>query len=95
MSEVLALGERGGISGPRALELLAGLPVTSPAATGAAALMVSGDHAPRFPVRLVEKDLRYAVAGGGGPVLDAVRERFGAAVVAGLADANLTAIRAL
>jgi 3-hydroxyisobutyrate dehydrogenase-like beta-hydroxyacid dehydrogenase len=92
VAELLQLAERHGLPAAEAAELLGPLPVTSPAARGAAALMVAGDHASRFPVRLVAKDLRYAVAAGAGPVVDAARARFDAIADAGGADDNLTVV---
>jgi 3-hydroxyisobutyrate dehydrogenase-like beta-hydroxyacid dehydrogenase len=92
VAELLQLAERHGLPAAEAAELLGPLPVTSPAAKGAAALMVAGDHASRFPVRLVAKDLRYAVAAGAGPVVDAARARFDAIADAGGADDNLTVV---
>lgn len=90
MGEVLALGEACGLPAARSLELLAPLPVTSKAAAGAGALIVADDHAPRFPVSLVEKDLRYAVEAGAGDVVEAARHRFAALAAFGLGAANLT-----
>jgi len=54
--------------------------------------MVADDHASRFPVRLVAKDLRYAAGLADLPLLSAVQQRFEAAAAQGLADANLTAV---
>lgn len=90
VGEVLALGEACGLPAARSLELLAPLPVTSKAAAGAGALIVADDHAPRFPVSLVEKDLRYAVQAGAGEVVEAARHRFAALAAFGLGAANLT-----
>jgi len=92
MGELLKAGEAHGLSMAAGLELLGGLPVTSPAARGAGGLMVADDHARRFPVRLVAKDLRYAAALADLPLLSAVQGRFEAAADQGLADANLTAV---
>ena len=77
------------------MALLTGLPVTSPATVGAMGLMAAKDHAARFPVRLVEKDLRYAVEAGAGPVIEAVRQRYLAAIAAGWSDQNLTVVHEL
>lgn len=55
-------------------------------------LMVAGDHAPRFPVRLVEKDLRYAASLGDLPVVRAAQQAFARAQEAGLGAHNLSAI---
>lgn len=94
IGEVLALGEACGLPADRGLELLAPLPVTSKAAVGAGALILAEDHAPRFPVALVEKDLRYAVEAGAGDVVEAARRRYAALVEAGRGGLNLTVIGA-
>jgi len=95
LGEVLQLAETQGMTTEDAMRLLGPLPVTSPAAQGVGALMVAGDHGSRFPVRLVEKDLRYAVAAGAGPVIEAARARYAAAREAGHGDANLTVVHTL
>ena len=93
--ELLHMAEAQGLPQARALELLRPLPVTSAAAGGLGGLMLSGDHAPRFPVDLVAKDLRYAALSGSGPVVDAVRARFEEASRAGLGAQNLSAVHLL
>lgn len=95
LAEVLQLAARHEVPADEAMRLLAPLPVTSAAAQGVGALMVAGDHASRFPVRLVEKDLRYAVAAGAGPVIEAARARYASAITEGHGDANLTVLHAL
>ncbi|MEZ4442377.1 MAG: NAD(P)-dependent oxidoreductase [Polyangiaceae bacterium] len=95
MAELLQAGEAQGLPPHALLELLRGLPVSSPAALGAGALMVAGDDAARFPLDLALKDLDYAIALGAMPTTRAVRTRFEAAAAAGHGAANLTAIRRL
>lgn len=95
VAELLAAAEPAGMAPAHLVELLADLPVLSPAARGAAALMVAGDHAPRFPVDLVAKDLAYAGALGATPVVDAARARFVAASEGGHGGENLTVLHAL
>ncbi|MEZ4428225.1 MAG: NAD(P)-dependent oxidoreductase [Nannocystaceae bacterium] len=92
MAELLRAVEAQGLAPARVVELLARLPVTAPAAVGAAQLMVAGDHASRFPTRLVIKDLRYAGELAPLPVVAAVRRRFEAAAARGRGDDNLTAL---
>ena len=53
---------RSGFERPRALELLAAMPITSPAVAGVSKLIAAERYAPLFPIDLVEKDLRYAAA---------------------------------
>lgn len=59
-AELLSMLTSQGIAEEKAVELLGGLPVTSPALKGAINAMHSRNFAPLFPVELVEKDLRYA-----------------------------------
>jgi len=64
--QVAALGEmlsalgKAGISKDEAVGILNELPVTSPALKGVGMLMANGNHAPLFPIELVEKDFKYA-----------------------------------
>jgi 3-hydroxyisobutyrate dehydrogenase-like beta-hydroxyacid dehydrogenase len=59
MAELLAFADRHGLGAERAMELLADMPVTSPAAAGAGAAIVARKFAPMFPIDLVEKDFGY------------------------------------
>ena len=61
LGELLALLAGQGINATTAAALFAELPVTSPAARGAAASIASGSFAPLFPIELVHKDLGYAI----------------------------------
>lgn len=101
--QVAALGEllgflgRLGVDQGRALELLGGLAVASPALKGAAALIAAGEHAPLFPIDLAEKDLRYAVEtahalGAPVPATVAACHVFASATSAGFGDQNITAV---
>jgi 3-hydroxyisobutyrate dehydrogenase len=98
-TQVAALGEllgalRGqGVDPARALGLVAGLPVVSPALAAAAAAVVAGDPVPTFQVRLVEKDLRCLLdAAADAPVTAAVHAEFAARLAAGGGDLHLTAV---
>ena len=93
IAELLAATEAQGLDVDRTMGLLAKMPVTSPAAVGAAGLMLAADHAPRFPTDLVLKDLGYAEALGEVPVVTAARARFEASASAGHGAKNLTAVR--
>lgn len=100
LAESLALLGATDLGPTEAAELLAGLPVTSPPLAGAARAMAREAFAPQFPVRLVEKDLRYALAatetlGRTSPVTRAVAERFGEARAAGWGEDNLTGVARL
>ena len=95
MAELLNAVEGAGLSAEKILGMLSKMPVTSPAAAGAAGLMMAGDHSPKFPVDLVSKDLGYALELGALPVVEAARERYIAAQNAGLGGENLTVLHAL
>lgn len=75
-----------------ALNLLGGLPVTAPALRVMGSLMLSGDHASRFPIDLVAKDLGYAAARHGGAMITAAKARFDAASAEGRGGLNITAV---
>jgi 3-hydroxyisobutyrate dehydrogenase len=76
---------------------LASLPVISPAAKGALALMQAKSDAPLFPIDLVEKDFSYVLgqSGEGLPVTAAAHQRFAKAKTDGLGALNITAIARL
>jgi 3-hydroxyisobutyrate dehydrogenase len=67
VAELLAVAGGHGLDAGTVLDVLAELPVTSPAAARAGRAIASGDVAPNFPVRLVGKDLRYLLELAGGP----------------------------
>jgi 3-hydroxyisobutyrate dehydrogenase len=79
------------------LAAMTDLPTTSPALAGAAALIIKGDDAPRYPIRLVEKDLRYfmRLAPDGASVATAVAHDFARALAKGLGPCNISAIARL
>ncbi len=96
IAETLMALDKSGIAPKRALEIMSGLPVMSPAGNGFAGLMVAGDHAPRFTAALIAKDLRYAVAEAAGnkarvPVLEAARAVFDGLCASGLGGENISA----
>lgn len=59
VAELLGVAARAGLAPAATLELLASLPVTSPAAARAGGSMLRGAFAPNFTVDLVAKDLTY------------------------------------
>lgn len=59
IAELLGVAQRSGLVVTDTLELLTGMPVTSPAAARAGGAMTLGAFSPNFPVDLVAKDLRY------------------------------------
>lgn len=93
LTEVLDLLGHEGLGRERALGLLENTPVFAPVLGGIAALLRAADDAPRFPVALVEKDLRYAA--GERPLLEAARQRYADAVDAGHGSLNLHAVHRL
>ncbi len=100
VAEMFGMLERSGIELGKAATVLGALPGTSPAAKGAAGLMVARNDAPLFPIELVEKDFGYALAvaaerGLELPVTTAVRNLFATAMAKGLGGANSSAVRRL
>jgi 3-hydroxyisobutyrate dehydrogenase len=97
VAELLAMLSRSDCCSAAAPAALASLPVTSPAARGALALMQSRSDAPLFPIDLVEKDFVYALDQPGAvlPMTRAGHECFAKAKAEGLAALNMTAIARL
>jgi 3-hydroxyisobutyrate dehydrogenase len=98
VAELLALLRNSGGDLAAMTEVLASLPVTSPAAKGALSLMQAKLDAPLFPIDLAEKDFAYALAQSDAtalPMTAAGRERFAKAKAEGLAALNITAIARL
>ncbi len=61
LAEMFGMLHQNGITSEKAMDCLGELPVISPAAKGAGNLMVMNQHAPMFPIALVEKDFRYTL----------------------------------
>ena len=100
MAELLALMRRAGLNPLTALEALRTMPVLSPAAAGAAGLMLAGNYAPQAPVHLIAKDLGYVLSAAAGvgselAITAAVKVRFDLAEAAGLGEENLVAVAKL
>ena len=96
VAETLAALDKSGIAPKRALEIISGLPVMSPAGNGFAGLMVAGDFSPRFTSALLAKDLRYAAAEAAEdrakvPVLLAARGIFDELCAKGFGSENISA----
>lgn len=97
LGELLAPAGLAGLDPLALMEVLGTLPVLSPAAKLAGAAMCAGRFDPLFPVALVLKDLRYAVAsaealGAKLPVTSAVADVFATAAARGFAGENITAV---
>lgn len=65
LAEAVSLIEKSGLDRARALEVLTNGAPGSPLVKTVSARMVSGDYAPNFPLRLMAKDLAYALGEAG------------------------------
>ncbi|MEM1242080.1 MAG: NAD(P)-dependent oxidoreductase [Cyanobacteria bacterium P01_H01_bin.26] len=97
VAEVIGMLTKRGIPEHQAMALLGELPILSPAAKLAGNLMLTGNHAPLFPIELVEKDFRYAIAtaqtcGAEIPISAALRDIYQRAIAAGYGNTNITGI---
>ena len=97
LAELLGFLTRSGLDPARAVGILAGMPVVSPAAAGLAKLMVGRNFTPMFPIALVEKDLGYALAsadqtGGDLPTTRAVHDVFVRALALGHGGDNISGV---
>ena len=97
LAEAIAMLKQNGIPPAKAMALLGSLPVLSPVAKLAGNLMISGNHAPLFPIELVEKDFRYTLetAQAGHtemPVSQRTRDVYQRAIAAGYGNDNITGI---
>jgi 3-hydroxyisobutyrate dehydrogenase len=97
LAEVLSLLRNQGVAQEQALNCLGELPVLSPAAKLAGGLMLTQNHAPLFPISLVEKDFRYVsqlaqTVNAEVPIATAIGEIFQDAVEQGLGTHNITGI---
>jgi 3-hydroxyisobutyrate dehydrogenase len=98
LGELLGFLDSQGVDIRAAANLLGELPVTSPAAKGAAQAIASNSYAPIFPVELVRKDLGYMVSAGsvdGLPLTATVRDLFTDAAQQGFGAENIHAIAKL
>ena len=97
LGELIGFLEASGLDAAKAIGLLGDTPVMSPAARGIAGLMLAGSFAPMFPIDLVAKDFRYAVAaasaaGADLPLAGSTEEVFRAAVKRGLGGDNIAGV---
>lgn len=89
---------RSGMDPAAGMAVLQEVPVTSPAAKGLLGAMLARRFEPQFPVELVEKDLGYllgdepATHGRNMPVVAGARQRYAAAMAAGLGHDNISGI---
>jgi 3-hydroxyisobutyrate dehydrogenase len=97
LTELLGLLSKHGISPEKSMECLGDLPVLSLAAKGAENLMAAQNHAPLFPVDLIEKDFRYVTQTAQSleatiPTSNAVTDIYRAAIAQGHGAENITGV---
>ncbi len=97
LAEAIGTLTKSGISEENAMALLRELPILSPAAKLAGNLMLTGNHAPLFPIGLVEKDFRYAIATAQDynaevPVSEALGSVYQRAIAQGYGADNITGV---
>ncbi len=100
LGEILGFLAEFGVPAATALSCLGELPTTSLAAKGAGNLILAGNHAPLFPIQLVEKDLRYALqaaeaTAASTPLAKATHGLYQQAATAGYDRDNITGIAKL
>lgn len=97
LAELLSLLESLGVANDQALAILAETPVLSPVARMTGNLIATNNHAPLFPIDLVEKDFRYALETAQGaaatiPTVAAVHALYKEAIAQGYGGDNITGI---
>jgi len=97
LAEAIAMAERSGLDAQVAGEVLASGSPGSPLVKMVVPRMLARDYTPNFLAPLMVKDLTYALgtfaaAGIDLPAARAARDRFGAAVAAGLEDQDIAAV---
>ena len=100
MAEILGFLSKQGMKPEEAMSCLAKLPIISPAAQAAAGLMMANQHAPLFPIDLVEKDLRYAIdaaqkVNASVPTVTAIQAIYRRAIAQGHGADNITGVAQL
>lgn len=97
LGEALGLLSKLGLNKAQAMNYLNHIPIISPAAKGAGALMIADNHDPMFPISLVKKDLSYAsksaqAVGAIMPSTDAVGRLYERAIAQNHGAENITGI---
>ncbi len=100
LAEIVGLLERSGLARGAILEMLGAMPITSPALKGVGGLLAARRYEPLFPIDLVEKDLRYAVATAAGrdtavPLVTAARDVYARARERGFGGDNIAGVAQL
>ena len=97
LAEALAMIERTGLDRARALEVLASGAPGSPLFKAVSVRMTTPDFTPNFPLRLMAKDLGYAIKEGGKLSVELVTataalEEFQRAIAAGHGEKDIAAV---
>ena len=97
LAEVMGMLTKNGLTNEKSMEILGDLPAISLAAKGAGSLMVMKNHAPMFPIALVEKDFRYVIetadtTGAANPIATAAREIYQEAIAKGFGNDNISGV---
>jgi 3-hydroxyisobutyrate dehydrogenase len=97
LAEIFGMLNKNGIEPARAMECLGDLPIMSPAAKGVGNLMLMNNHAPMFPINLVEKDFRYIAQTGltvaaPTPVSTVIHHIYLEAIAKGYGGDNITGV---
>lgn len=97
LAEIIGMLTKDGITREKAMACLGELPVISPAAKGAGSLMLMKNHAPMFPIELVEKDFRYLIQtaqafDASTPASTAIHDVYHQAIAKGYGNDNITGV---
>ena len=96
IAELIGLLGRSGVDAARVLEAVSRTPAWSGVAGRVSALMLAGNHAPQFPIDLIDKDFGYVLSAAGSessaPTIAAAREVFRAAIARGFGKDNMTGV---
>lgn len=97
LAEAMAMIEKGGLDREKAVEILTGGAPGSPLIRTLAGRMMARDYTPNFLLRLMAKDLAYAVAEGKNRAIDVATgagalKVFAAGINHGKADEDLSAV---
>ncbi|MEM9137838.1 MAG: NAD(P)-dependent oxidoreductase [Cyanobacteria bacterium P01_F01_bin.42] len=94
LAEAISMLAKSEIPREQSMTILENLPILSPAAKLAGRLMLSGNHAPLFPIDLVEKDLRYLLETDNAdmPISQSAHSVYREAIAMGYGNQNITGI---
>ena len=96
IAEMIGMLKRQGVDPKRVLDAVAGTAMWNPHLTSDTESMLSGNFEAHFPIKLLEKDLGYAVKTAGGiasvPIASAASGVFQRAIDENLGDLNMTAV---